>query len=89
MSKDFPKFFFDCPTVTMRIDSSQGLADLLVVLTAKYNDRRRAVLYLSCALTCATPVVDTAAVPTFGHDGIYADVPTLGDWLSERGVIVE
>ena len=88
MSADFPTFFFDCPSVTTRVNSRQALEALLVILTAYYSDRGEARLYLSDALTYREPITEAAGVATFGY-GDKAGVPTLGEWLAERGVTVE
>jgi hypothetical protein len=88
MNEDFPTFFFDCPSVTTRVDSRQTLEALLVILTAYYSDRSEARLYLLGALTYREPITEAAGIATFGYDD-KVGVPTLGEWLAERGVTVE
>ena len=88
MSADFPTFFFDCPSVTTRVNSRQTLEALLVILSAYYSDRGEARLYLLGALTYREPITEAAGIATFGY-GTDVDRPTLGEWLAKRGVTIE
>ncbi len=89
MSEEFPQFFFICPYVTMRVESAQALDELLALLTVHQGDRISALDWVVGACFGSRPIIEQAGSPTFGHGVDFKTMPTLGEWLDERGIVVE